>query len=101
MCLICRYEYWPAVWSFPNAGKLLYTPVAGGDASVRCQGWIFVLECSPRHPEHDGMLGFRFGYHLIIYWISHIRSYPGSICSASWIDFIRGSRIGVPDTPIQ
>ncbi|CAL2256278.1 unnamed protein product [Prunus armeniaca] len=54
MCLICRYEYWLEVWSFPNTGKLLYTPADGGGAFAGCQDWVFVLECSPRHPEHDG-----------------------------------------------
>ncbi|CAL8992544.1 unnamed protein product, partial [Prunus brigantina] len=53
-----------AILSFPIAGKFLYTPTGGGGAPAECQDWVFVLECSPRRPEHDGMLGSQFGQRL-------------------------------------
>ena len=76
------------LWCFPISRKLLYTPAGGGGVSAGFQGWVFVLECSPRRPKHDGMLGFQFGYRLIVDRMSHIRRYLGSICSDHWIDFI-------------
>ncbi|CAL2228521.1 unnamed protein product [Prunus armeniaca] len=77
MCLIRRYGYWPTFWSFPIAGKLLNAPTGGGGASAGCQGWVFVLEFSPRRPEHDGMLGFQFGYRLV----RTVGSNPNSLMS--------------------
>ncbi|CAL8149173.1 unnamed protein product [Prunus armeniaca] len=43
------------------------------------------LKYSSCRPKHDGMLGYEFGYRLIVDRISHIARYPGSLGLDRWM----------------